>query len=162
MKIQTAQDSDIPHILMIYNQAKLFMRETGNSDQWVGTYPEESLLREDIINKNLYICIDKEDIAASFFFRIGDDPTYATIVNGDWLNDDPYGVIHRLAVARHERGIATYCIDWALSRCGNLRIDTHEENRPMRNLLDKLGFTECGTIYLPDGAPRIAYQKTEQ
>jgi hypothetical protein len=28
---------------------------------------------------------------------IGKDPTYAVIENGNWLNDEPYGVIHRIA-----------------------------------------------------------------
>jgi hypothetical protein len=69
MKIQTAQDSDIPHILMIYNQAKLFMRGNREFDKSGSELtPKNRLLREDIINKNLYICIDKEDIVASFFF----------------------------------------------------------------------------------------------
>lgn len=29
----------------------------------------------------------------------------------------------------------------------------------MQHLLEKYGFVRCGIIYLPDGAPRIAYQK---
>ena len=27
----------------------------------------------------------------------------------------------------------------------------------MQQLLEKMGFTPCGTIYLEDGSPRLAY-----
>lgn len=40
----------------------------------------------------------------------------------------------------------------------NLRIDTHEENKVMRHLIEKSGFAECGIIRVEDGSPRIAYQ----
>ena len=43
--------------------------------------------------------------------------------------------------------------------CGNLKIDTHRDNRIMQHLLDKNGFTYCGIIYLDDGTERLAYQK---
>ena len=43
------------------------------------------------------------------------------------------------------------------------RIDPHRGNAPMRRFLEKLGFQECGVIFLEDpGEPtpeRIAYQK---
>ena len=41
----------------------------------------------------------------------------------------------------------------------NLRIDTHEDNIPMRSFLLKHGFVECGIIYLENGEERIAYHK---
>ena len=44
----------------------------------------------------------------------------------------------------------------------NLKIDTHEDNYVMQNMLKKCGFTPCGTIYLEDGEPRIGFQKTEK
>jgi RimJ/RimL family protein N-acetyltransferase len=41
----------------------------------------------------------------------------------------------------------------------SLRIDTHEGNVVMRRMLEKQGFTHCGTIYLANGDKRVAYEK---
>ncbi|MDO4502632.1 MAG: GNAT family N-acetyltransferase [Coriobacteriia bacterium] len=103
-------------------------------------------------------------IDAVFYFAVEEDATYARIDDGAWLNDEPYGVVHRIAVAQGTRGLGTHCILWALDRArqlgagGGLRIDTHAQNAPMHGLLAKLGFTTCGTIYTYDGSPRTAYQ----
>ncbi len=159
MQIRKSTATDIPPIMQIYSDAKAYMIQTGNRNQWVGTYPQKTILQDDIAAGNSYVCTEDSRVLCTFFFSIGDDPAYATIHNGAWLNDDPYDVIHRIAVAQHERGVATYCINWALSQCGNLRIDTHEDNKPMRALLAKLGFTQCGIIYQDNTSQRIAFQK---
>ena len=39
-----------------------------------------------------------------------------------------------------------------------MRGDTHEDNLPMQRVLEKNGFQRCGTIFVEDGSPRIAYQ----
>ena len=44
-----------------------------------------------------------------------------------------------------------------------MRIDTHPGNAPMRRLLLKRGYAECGTVYIDhaEGATpdRVAYEK---
>ena len=102
--------------------------------------------------------IENGDIRAVFYFAVEEDPTYGYI-DGAWMNDSPYGVIHRIAVGQSGRGAAAECFQFAYERCGNLRIDTHEKNIPMQRCLAKNGFRRCGIIYLEDGDPRIAYQK---
>ena len=78
-----------------------------------------------------------------------------------WLDDSPYGVIHRIAGDGTKKGIGEFCIRWALQQCPHLRVDTHEDNKVVQNLLKKLGFVHCGTIYLEaDHAPRLAFEKT--
>ena len=37
-------------------------------------------------------------------------------------------------------------------------LDTHENNRVMQRAAERYGFKKCGTIYVADGSPRIAYQ----
>ena len=60
-----------------------------------------------------------------------------------------------------EKGIGAFCINWAFEQCGHLRIDTHGDNVVMQNLVKKLGFVHCGTIYVTeDNDPRLAYEKT--
>ena len=52
-------------------------------------------------------------------------------------------------------------IEPAYEQCGHLRIDTHGDNKVMQNLVKKLGFIHCGTIYVEeDDYPRLAFEKT--
>ena len=99
----------------------------------------------------------------TFFFIHGPDiePTYRRITDGAWLDDRPYGVVHRIAADGSEKGVGTFCISWAFEQCRHLRIDTHGDNTVMRRLLAKLGFVHCGTIYVEeDDFPRLAFEKT--
>ncbi len=162
MHIRLAQRSDLKEILSIYAAARRFMCESGNPDQWGAVNPPAWRTEEDIAAQKLYVAEDGA-ISAVFFFDIGDDPTYAVIYDGQWLNDEPYGVIHRIAVsdAARGKGVAGFCFDYAFSRCGNLKIDTHRDNIPMQKALAKHGFKKCGIIHLANGDERIAFQKTE-
>lgn len=158
-QIRPAELADLPRILDIYREARQYMRDTGNPNQWRDSHPAESILREDIPKRQLFVCTENGEILGVFAYLLGIDPTYAVIHEGAWLNDEPYGVIHRMAVAAHQKGIASFCFQWALAQCPNLRIDTHSDNTPMQTALRKNGFHLCGTIYLANGEPRIAFHK---
>lgn len=159
--IEQANLSQFSRIMDIYEQARAFMAQTGNPDQWGSAYPSEEMIREDILNGKCYVNLKGDDIRAVFYFAVEADPTYGYI-EGAWLNDAPYGVIHRIAVGESGKGTAAECFQFASDRCENLRIDTHEKNIPMQRCLAKHGFIRCGTIYLEDGDPRIAYQKVRE
>ena len=148
----------LPQIMTVYDRARAFMANTGNPLQWGQNYPPEEMIRQDILDGKCYVNLKENTIKAVFYFAVEEDPTYGRI-DGAWLNDQPYGVIHRIAVAENGRGVAGECFRFAQERCANLRIDTHEDNLPMQRCLAKHGFTRCGIIYLEDGDPRIAYQK---
>lgn len=156
--IQKANPSQLPRILEIYERARAFMAQTGNPDQWGTAYPPEDMIRQDIESGKCYVNLEGDLIRAVFYFAVEEDPTY-DYIEGAWLNDRPYGVIHRIAVGESGRGVAAECFRFAYECCGNVRIDTHEKNLPMQRCLGKNGFTRCGTIYLEDGDPRLAYQK---
>lgn len=167
MKIRKTQAGDFDAVLEIYAQARDFMRETGNPTQWGDTWPPVDLIQSDIQQQKSYVCVkdieekagQAEEILAVFFLEVAEDPTYAEIYQGSWLEvNRPYGVVHRIASLG--QGAGGFCLEWALAECGNIRIDTHEANLPMRSLLKKLGYTYCGMIYTHDGTPRLAYQKT--
>lgn len=159
--IQKATLSQLPEILRIYETARRFMAQTGNPTQWGDAYPPESMIRQDIREGKCHLCVEEGQILAVFYFAVEEDPTYGYI-DGRWCNDAPYGVIHRIAVAQSGRGTAAECFRFAMSRCDNLRIDTHENNHPMQRCLVRNGFVRCGTIYLENGDPRIAYQKVKE
>ena len=164
MKIRNATPEDLSSILTIYDDARAYMRQSGNMTQWSGGYPSEELIRNDIESGRFFVCVEdgnNPEILAVFFFRVGEDPTYREIYEGKWLNDAPYGVIHRIAVSKnsHGKGVAAFCFDFCSSLCDNVRIDTHRDNIPMQRALGKNGFHYCGIIHLENGDPRVAYEK---
>lgn len=78
--------------------------------------------------------------------------------NGEWHSDrEPYGVIHRVASNGVTKGVTRAAFSYGLERSGYVRIDTHEDNKPMQGALKKFGFRECGVIHLERGAERIAF-----
>lgn len=160
MSIRRTVAEDIDRMMEIYDYARSFMAANGNPTQWGTTgYPARRILEEDIEQNRGYVCLKGEEIIGTFMFYVGDEPTYHKIDEGEWRNDAPYGVVHRIASAQGTKGVATYCLNWAYEQCKNLRIDTHRDNTPMQGLLDKLGFAKCGIVYMEDGTERIAFQK---
>jgi hypothetical protein len=160
MEIRPTTLADLDTIMDIYDKARQYMRQHGNMNQWIGGYPSAELIKKDIHDNNSYVCIDEEQIVGVFTFIQGLDPTYITIYEGNWLNEEAYGVVHRIASLSHKKGVASFCLDWCFCRCSNIKIDTHRDNTVMQNLLAKNGYTYCGIIYLESGDERLAYQKT--
>ena len=163
MKIRKSTLKDLNTIMNIYARARKFMADNGNYIQWGPTnWPPESLIREDIALGNSYVCVDNQDkIIGVFYYDYGKniDQTYDVIENGMWLSDEPYGVVHRIA-SDGTAGVGTFCINWAFEQSGHLRMDTHDSNIPMNNLLKKLGFKYTGIIHVvEDEYPRNAYEK---
>ena len=157
--IRTAQPSDWADIMEIYAIARQFMKQAGNPTQWADTYPTQETVREDIRLGQSYVCVLDGRVQAVFAMIPGDDPTYQ-VIQGAWLNDAPYNAVHRVASRGEVKGVASQVLSWALETCGNVRIDTHDDNLPMQRVLEKNGFVKCGRIWVEDGSPRIAYQKT--
>ena len=164
MRIRKTTDNDLKKVMEIYTYAREFMAEHGNPNQWGPTnWPPEELIKADIKKGCSYVCENKSgDVVGTFFFNQGKDiePGYRDIEEGKWIGDDHYGVVHRIASDGSEKGIGSFCIRWALEQCRHLRIDTHGDNKVMQNMLKKLGFVHCGTIYVEeDNYPRMAFEK---
>ena len=159
MTIRKTIENDLDAIMDIFAGARTFMRENGNFEQWKNAYPPRELIESDLNAGNSYVCIENNRIAATFYFSTVPDPTYEKI-NGQWLNQRPYGVVHRIAVNHIVKGAGVFCLNWCYEQCRNLKIDTHQDNLPMRKLLGKLDFTYCGIIWLLNGDERIAFQKS--
>jgi hypothetical protein len=158
MIIRNATMGDLFAVLEIYAKAREFMQESGNPSQWRDGYPPQELVEGDIESGASYVCIDGNDIAAVFYFKVERDPSYEKI-DGKWLDNGPCGVVHRIAKLSFSKGIGAFCLNWCFEQCGNLKMDTHRDNYPMRRLLDKLGFSHCGFIKLDNGEERMAFQK---
>ena len=169
MVIRPATSADIPALQPVFEAAKGIMRADGNPDQWSAPgFPDDSLLLRDIAQGGGFVIESvissgaeggvEKSIVAYFALLPSPEPTY-DVIDGAWLTDEPYGVIHRMASYPDAHGIFSAVIDYALTRYGHLRIDTHRDNRIMRHLIEKHGFTYCGIIWLTDGTERLAYER---
>ena len=159
MQIRISTPSDVTAIGEIYSAAKKFMRENGNPNQWSENGPDENSALSDIERGIGYVCEDDGEIVAVFAFEIGREPTYDKIYGGEWLSDEPYAYMHRVAVKKHGQGIIDFCFSECFKLHPNLKIDTHRDNIPMQKVLKRCGFRECGIIYLENGDERLAFQK---
>lgn len=157
MYIRKAVKEDLPRLEEIFAYAREQMKKNGNPNQWGDHKPGRETLIQDIENQISYVLVEEDRVYGTFVFFIGDDPTYAVIEEGAWLNQEPYGVIHRVASDGTKKGIMGQIAEYTRKQCSNLRIDTHHDNYIMQNALEKQGFRRCGIIYLADGDPRIAY-----
>ncbi len=170
MSIRKAEYRDLKQILPIYAYAREQMALNGNPSQWGTDKPEPETIRQDIAKGRLFLIeadlpanspgqdVSIQQITGVFAFQMGEEPTYRTI-QGKWLNDLPYGVIHRIAGTGRQKGILAQCLEFCDAFTENIRIDTHENNLIMRHLLEKNGFSECGIIHVEDKSPRIAFQR---
>ena len=159
--IRLARTEDMPALMKIYAAARRYMASTGTPNQWPEGHPSADILAADIAAGNLYVEEQDGIPHAAFAFIVGEDPTYGYIEDGAWLSDSPYGTIHRLASDGTAPGFFGRCVAFCRQRMSHLRVDTHHDNRVMQHLAEKEGFTRCGVIYLANGSPRIAYERTE-
>ena len=163
MLIRHSRLEDLAAIEEIYAHARAFMIASGNPMQWGDSWPPAEAVRGDIDGGTAdcgYVCEHEGRVVGVFFFAVGDDPTYE-VIDGAWLDDSPYGVVHRIATDGTVKGTGSFCLQWACDQHPHQRIDTHPDNAPMRHVLEKLGFVECGTIYVDaheKHSPRVAYE----
>lgn len=161
MIIRKADINDIDSLMVLYKNAKVFMANSGNPHQWADAYPEYSTIEADIEHGVFYVADDNGVIAAGFAMITGEDPTYAIIENGEWLDDSPYATVHRLVGDGKHPGIGKMCLNWCFTQHRNIRVDTHHDNKIMQRILQELNFKECGIIYTRNHSPRIAYQRND-
>ena len=162
-QLELAQLADLTTCMTILVSGRQFQRQQGFL-QWPDGFPKEETVRNDILNGNGYVLRQGNTVAAYLYIGFDGDPSYPDI-DGAWLNNAPYAVIHRIAIGSDFRGKGVSGIVFSLAEnicrlrgIQNLRIDTHEENRRMQHILEKNGYRLCG-IVMQDNGPRLAYHK---
>ena len=157
--------NDIDKVMKIIDDAKAYLKEM-NIDQWQDGYPDEEVIKNDIINNSSYVLDKDGDIVATAMFAIENDRTYDNIYDGKWLTEGKYAVIHRIAVDNELKGLklGAEIVNNAVEVCkmkgiGSIKIDTHKDNISMQKFLKNNGFQYCGVIYLEDKSPRVAFEK---
>ena len=165
MEFRQAKISDLDQIVEIIELSKKYLKET-KVDQWQDGYPAKEDLRRDIESGNSYVLTNKDEIVATTVISLDGESTYNSIFNGEWIINEEYIVMHRVAV--HDKykgkGIFKELIKEAESLALNkgissIKIDTHRDNISMQRAVVKNDFKKCGIIYLEEGSERIAFEK---
>lgn len=156
MEIRRTQKKDIQKVMEIYEESRNFMYKNGNQTQWPSSYPSRELIEGDV-EKDGYVVVDGDEILGVFVLS-GTEEAY-NVIDGAWLNDKPYRTVHRLASGGTRSGVGRFALEWCFNKAGNVRIDTHEDNTPMRKLLEKNGYKYCGKIVYENYGERLAFQK---
>lgn len=155
--------SDQEAIWEIIQQA-IERRKNDGSNQWQDGYPNPGTIKSDIENKVGFLLESSKQIIgyAAVLFDI--EPAYE-IIEGEWLSNQPYAVVHRVAVSNNYagKGIATQIFKEIEKRVienkiFSIKVDTNYDNVPMLKILKKLGYTYCGEVYFR-GSARKAFEK---
>lgn len=162
MNIRLATLQDLTSIKEVFLVAKKLMIKDGNTKQWEKIDYPFCYTKEDIEKKQCYVVTDdNNEVVATFVYIIGNDPTY-NYIEGKWLNDAPYGTIHRIASNGKIKGIFDIVINHVKRNNLDIRIDTHKDNKRMIKHIADNHFVYCGIIYVRDGTARNAYQLVKE
>lgn len=163
MKLIKAQKSQIETIWHILQKA-IERRKGDGSNQWQDGYPNIQTIQQDIDAHSGYVLMENKTILAYLSIVKDKEPAYADIV-GQWLTNQSFLVIHRLAVSPEYlgKGIAQkVCQEVesiALSQgVFSIKVDTNFDNQPMLHIFKKLNYRYCGKVYFRD-SERLAFEK---
>ncbi len=167
MTIRRTTAADIDEIVPILDEARRTIAALG-INQWQDGYPNRESIEADLEKDYSYVLVHDGQVIGTFALIPDGEPLYDVIENGHWTTGDDnrnYNAVHRVAIAVASRGsgASTEMIHFVAERTRkegktSVRIDTHEGNLVMRRMLEKHGFVHCGTIYLANGDPRVAYE----
>lgn len=163
MILRKAKQAELPVIWEIIQYA-IEQRRKDGSDQWQDGYPNQNTIQADSDNGNAYVVTEDEVVLAYAAIIFDKEPAYETI-EGTWLSNNDYAVVHRVAASELAKGksIATklfqmiegVCLDRGVH---SIKVDTNFDNIPMLKILEKLGYSYCGEVYFR-GAARKAFEK---
>ena len=162
-QFRKAQLSEIASIWIILQQAIQRRKEDG-SNQWQDGYPNPEVIKKDIEKGAGFVLFEKETIIGYTALLISDEPAYAEI-EGKWLTNDEFVVLHRVAIAEDHLGkglakmIMKHVEAFALSNnIYSVKADPNFDNLAMIKTFESLGYMYCGEVYFR-GSPRKAYEK---
>ena len=159
-----AMPGDEALCMEIIADGRQFQQEQGFV-QWTEAYPALPDIAEDIETQRAYLLREDGEVLGYLCLDFDGEPAYDAITGGSWLCDEPYGVVHRLALNRagRRRGLSSRVFALVEERCREqgircLRADTDPENARMQHILEKVGFEKRGIIIF-QGSGKFAYEK---
>ena len=161
--LRKAQIPEAEIIWQILQQAIERRRKDG-SNQWQDGYPNQEVVKTDISLGKGYVLEIDNAIAAYAALVFNDEPAYKEII-GDWLTNDDFLVIHRVAVSNDflGKGIAVLLFQKLEgfakeNQVFSIKVDTNFDNLAMLHILEKLDYQYCGEVYFR-GSARKAFEK---
>lgn len=169
MQFRRATKADLPLLMELLTDGKQQLAKRG-IDQWQGEYPSPELIEQSIDQHHTFlVAADDNQTIGTLTIQEAPDEAYANL-DGNWLKEtDAYVTIHRVAIhSQHAgKGYATKLFEAVINhlieqypQVKSIRIDTHEDNKPMQGLLAKLGFVFVGKlneVYAP-GEISVVYE----
>lgn len=153
LTIRKADIKDLKDVLSIYDDARQKFAND-KTFQWKDNYPNETTYKRDLEENNVFVILCNENIAGVMTILLKEEPDYK-VIEGKWINNEPYITIHRIAVKKDylHQGLGSKLISFAKqfaleNGINNIKIDTHENNIHMKKMLGKHDFKYCGVIYL--------------
>jgi GNAT superfamily N-acetyltransferase len=135
------------------------------SGQWQGKEPSLKTIENDILQQRYYLLFENHQPCGGAAL-MNHDSAYDQLLEGRWMNEDPYMVVHRFFIApmhqgRHLSKILLNELEANVRRqhVHNIRLDTHALNLPMRGLLHRQGYLEVGKAWLSQAGERLVYHK---
>lgn len=163
MQLRKAKEEELPVIWNIIQYA-IEQRRKDGSKQWQDGYPNPTSIRADYDAGYAYVMEDEGLLLAYGAVIFGVEPAYEEI-EGKWLSEGPYLVVHRVAAAPEAKGksVATHFFraleTLALEKgVHSIKVDTNFDNAAMLRILEKLAYTYCGEVYFR-GSARKAFEK---
>ena len=161
--LRLCTENDVPQCMTFIREAKAHQQAQGFT-QWDDNYPTPSLLLGDVALARGYV-IEADGVPAGYVcIDFGGEPAYDAI-NGAWQTNQPYSVMHRLAIGDAARGKGASAAVFQLTKELSLsrdvhavRADTHPANQKMQHIFLREGFALCGEIVYEEGGLRLAYE----
>lgn len=162
-KFEKATMDQVDEIWKILSDA-ILRRKADGSNQWQDGYPNVNVVQSDIEHGLGYVVTSNERVVAYCALIFNNEPAYADI-EGAWLSEGEFLVLHRVAVAQDYlgKGLTKYILK-AIEAVAmedqvfSIRADTNFDNAAMLALFEKNGYAYCGEVYFR-GSPRKAYEK---
>lgn len=102
MELRPTTKNDLIEVIKIINQAKQYFKNEG-IDQWQDGYPNEDSIINDINQHEAYVLENNGKILATAMISTNIEPTY-NYIEGNWLQNNKYLVIHRIAICNDQKG----------------------------------------------------------
>ncbi|KFE99106.1 GNAT family N-acetyltransferase [Chryseobacterium luteum] len=162
-KLRKAEIEDKDTIWAIIQQS-IERRKQDGSTQWQNGYPNMNTVENDIAKGFGYVLTVDGKIAVYAALILNDEPAYSTI-EGAWLSNGEFVVVHRVAVDGKFAGqgmakkLFDHIEDFTRSKgIQSIKVDTNYDNPAMLKILESKGYSYCGEVLLKDGM-RKAYEK---
>lgn len=163
LTFRMANELDRESILNIYLEGANALKEDG-VDQWQGQYVPSFKDVDEHLGVDLYVLEYHKRIVSTACLVEGIDEDYENI-NGKWNTSLPYISIHKVATSNEHkkqsfgRKMMSYIENFAKRKRMDLRIDTHKDNKKMRNFIISCGYKYTGEVILQGELERLAYDK---